>query len=88
MKLPLFLLFADIMCIHVIPVAIVDDVANGGGRCNIRVHDSYTFSINLRRLSMKGCILCLKSQTNVGFDCLGVVHNCQHFPNSTERTNS
>ena len=41
MKLPLFLLFADIMCIHVILVAIVDDVANGGGRCNIRVHDSY-----------------------------------------------
>ena len=29
-----------------------------------------TISINLRRLSMKGCVLCLKSQTNVGFDCV------------------
>ena len=34
-------MFADSMCIHVIPVAIVADVANAGGRCNIRVHDSY-----------------------------------------------
>ena len=29
-----------------------------------------TISINLLRMSMKGCVLCLKSQTNVGFDCL------------------
>ena len=29
-----------------------------------------TISINLRRLSMRGCVLCLKSQRNVGFDCL------------------
>ena len=29
-----------------------------------------TDSINVRRLSMKGGVLCLKSQTNIGFDCV------------------
>ena len=40
MRLPLFLLFADIMCIHVILVVIVADVADGVGHCNRRIHDS------------------------------------------------